>query len=206
MKHPCLRVLATIALVAGLLAGSAAPAAACSCAEMNFDEQLAAADLAFVGSLVERGPEDLMVVVEYRFAVELWLAGPETGSEVVVVAPSQGSACGFVLALGERAVVFAQRSSVGRYVGGQCGTVPVPSEPPTGRVPLAPDPTGGRQVEPTVTTPPPAALGEDLAVPESDSGSRAWPWVAAEVAALGLAVSVHAATRPGRRDRPTSRR
>jgi hypothetical protein len=101
-----MRLLA-IGLVASVLVVTrAGEASACSCAPLQPAEALADFDAAFVGTLVDfPSPATFVEKAPYTFEVEKWVKG-DLGTEVVVFAPSQGSACGFEAPVGERVGVF----------------------------------------------------------------------------------------------------
>ena len=104
-------------LVVGLIASvlvvtRAGEASACSCASITPAVALEETDLAFVGTLVDR-PQSEMPYVEdapYSFEVEAWVKG-DLGSEVVVHAPNQGSACGIEAPVGERVGLFVNEEN-----------------------------------------------------------------------------------------------
>ena len=100
--------LLVIGLIATVLVVTrAGEASACSCAPLTPSVALEEADAAFVGTLIDR-PDSEMTFVEdapYTFEVESWVKGG-FGSDVVVHAPNQGSACGIEAPVGERVGLF----------------------------------------------------------------------------------------------------
>ncbi len=116
--------LVLVCLIASVLVTApAGVASACSCATLEPAEALAFHDAAFVGRLVERPSSDgpYREDAPYVFEVETWVKD-DLGSEIVVYAPNQGSACGFEAAIGERVGVLVMVSG-GKARGGLCSTV-----------------------------------------------------------------------------------
>jgi hypothetical protein len=102
-----LKRLLAIGLVACVLVVTrAGEASACSCASLQPADALADFDAAFVGTLIgSPSPTTFVEKAPYTFEVEQWVKG-DLGTQVVVFAPSQGSACGFEAPVGERVGVF----------------------------------------------------------------------------------------------------
>jgi hypothetical protein len=100
-----LRLLAVLALLAGgLVLGSAAPAAACSCVRLSPEEYADRADVAFVGNATSERATDGEVV--YRFTVATVHAGQVSRTQDVV-APRTGSSCDQRLPLDRELLVLA---------------------------------------------------------------------------------------------------
>jgi hypothetical protein len=115
------RLLAVLALLAGgLVLGSAAPAAACSCARLSPEEYAARADVAFVGTATDERATDGEVV--YRFTVETVHAGQVSRTHDVV-APRTGSTCDQRLPLDRELLVLGTLDDRGRPVLQDCQDV-----------------------------------------------------------------------------------
>lgn len=115
------RLLAVLALLAGgLVLGSAAPAAACSCARLSPEEYAARADVAFVGTATDERAADGEVV--YRFTVETVHAGRVSRMQDVV-APRTGSTCDQRLPLDRELLVLGTLDARGRPVLQDCQDV-----------------------------------------------------------------------------------
>jgi hypothetical protein len=100
--------LLVIGLIATVLVVTrAGEASACSCAAITPVVALEEADAAFVGTLIDRPGSEMNFVEDapYTFEVESWVKG-DFGSEVVVHAPNQGSACGIEAPVGDRIGLF----------------------------------------------------------------------------------------------------
>ena len=102
-----LKRLLVIGLIACVLVVTrGGEASACSCRSLQPADALSEFDAAFVGTLVDSpSPANFVEKAPYTFEVETWVKG-DLGTEVVVFAPSQGSACGFEAPMGERVGVF----------------------------------------------------------------------------------------------------
>ena len=98
-------------------------ASACSCYALQPAEAVAEFDAAFVGRMVDRPTSGMPFTeeAEYRFEVDEWVKGG-LGSDLVVFAPNQGSACGFEVPLGERVGVLLTVVN-GKAKGNLCTTV-----------------------------------------------------------------------------------
>lgn len=115
-------------LVVGLIASvlvvtRAGEASACSCVALQPATALEEFDGAFVGTIVDR-PLLQMPFTEdapFTFEVETWVKG-DLGTELVVYAPNQGSACGFEAPVGERVGVLINVED-GKARGNLCTTV-----------------------------------------------------------------------------------
>jgi hypothetical protein len=116
-----------VAALAGLalaLAGPAAPAWACSCLRVTPAEALAAADLAFSGTVTEiaqttgTGSSGGMPVLAVTMDVSSVWKGPVAGS-LVVETPTDSPACGFPFAVGETYLVYANEAG-GHWSTGLC--------------------------------------------------------------------------------------
>ncbi|MBU1493877.1 MAG: hypothetical protein KJ956_07915 [Actinobacteria bacterium] len=121
MRHrrAALSGVASWLLLFGLLA-FATPAWACSCARIDPAQGLADFPAAFVGTFIAKeSSNDLQAV--YTFEVEQWVKG-DLGPTVEVRAPSQGSACGYEFAPGQRMASFL-RVEDGIPTGGLCQTM-----------------------------------------------------------------------------------
>jgi hypothetical protein len=118
-----LKRLLVIGLIACVLVVTrAGEASACSCLSLQPADALADFDAAFVGTLVDSpSPAQFVEKAPYTFAVEKWVKG-DLGTEVVVFAPSQGSACGFEAPIGERVGVFVTIEG-GTPTGSLCSMV-----------------------------------------------------------------------------------
>lgn len=116
--------LLVIGLIASVLVVTrAGEASACSCVPLQPAAAVEKYDAAFVGILVDR-PSSMMPFTEeapYLFEVEVWVKD-DLGSELVVLAPNQGSACGFEAPLGERVGVLLTVED-GKAKGNLCTTV-----------------------------------------------------------------------------------
>ena len=134
-----LLVLGLIATV--LVVTRAGEASACSCASITPSVALDEADAAFVGTLIDRPGSETTFVEDapYTFEVESWVKG-DFGSEVVVHAPNQGSACGIEAPVGERVGLFVSEQS-GVLTSNLCAMVD-PDLLLAGDSPMAIDGTG----------------------------------------------------------------
>lgn len=111
--------IASWLLLLGMLA-FAAPAWACSCFRIDPGQGLAEFPAAFIGRFVAKESLSNSEAV-YTFEVEQWVKG-DLGPTVDVRAPSQGSACGYEFAPGQRMASFL-RVEAGIPTGGLCLTV-----------------------------------------------------------------------------------
>jgi len=123
-------LVATVAAALGLLAATAPPASACSCAIRGMSDFADTADAVFTGAPVERfGQEDVGSDVRYTFRVDAVYGGQVPGTATVTTG-SQSSACGLPgLELDERYVVYASESRGGQYSISLCGGTRQVSEP-----------------------------------------------------------------------------
>ena len=134
--------LLVIGLVATVLVVTrAGEASACSCAPLTPAVALEEADAAFVGTLIDRPGSEMTLVEDapYTFEVESWVKG-DFGSEVVVHAPNQGSACGIEAPVGDRVGLFVTEED-GELSSSLCAMVD-PDLLLAGDSPLAIDGTG----------------------------------------------------------------
>ena len=134
-----LMVIGLIATV--LVVTRAGEASACSCAPLTPAVALEGADAAFVGTLIDRPGSETTFVEDapYTFEVESWVKG-DFGSEVVVHAPNQGSACGIEAPVGDRVGLFVTEEN-GELSSSLCAMVD-PDLLLAGDSPLAIDGTG----------------------------------------------------------------
>jgi hypothetical protein len=98
-----MRKLAALVLLA--LVG-AAEAYACSCAPVELERDLPAADAAIIGSVLERSVSG--GTATYLFRVEQVYKG-EVDSRAEVQTPASGAACGLELAVGDRVGLLLTR-------------------------------------------------------------------------------------------------
>ena len=84
-----------------------AEAYACSCAPVDLERDLPAADAAIIGSVLERNGSG--GTATYRFRVEQVYKGADVDSRVDVVTPASGAACGLELAVGDRVGLLLTR-------------------------------------------------------------------------------------------------
>ena len=134
--------LLVIGLIATVLVVTrAGEASACSCAPLTPAVALEEADAAFVGTLIDRPGSETTFVEDapYTFEVESWVKG-DFGSEVVVHAPNQGSACGIEAPVGDRVGLFVTEEN-GELSSSLCAMVD-PDLLLAGDSPLAIDGTG----------------------------------------------------------------
>lgn len=103
-----LAAVSVAALIAAVLAVTAEPARACSCAVLDPRDTLAHADGAFIGVLVERGKETNGIVT-LVFRVEERIKGA-LGETVSVRTASNGAACGIEARVGSRIGLFLERA------------------------------------------------------------------------------------------------
>jgi Tissue inhibitor of metalloproteinase len=128
-----LRLVAALALVAGLSAVPIAQVAACSCMALGPEEAAQMADVAFAGTVVseEVGAADpaapMAAPVRYTFAVD-GVAKGDVAAEVSIVAGGDSAMCGMTFAKDERWLVFGTVQD-GRLTTGLCA----------GNLPLQPD-------------------------------------------------------------------
>jgi len=157
------RILTALAVASALLAVPIATVNACSCVGFTVQEAVAAADIAFVGTLTATSAEpdpNSMEPITWRFDVER--ANREvSGAKIDISAPvDSGANCGVSFGIGERWLVLASRIE-GSLTSSSCA----------GNVPMsAADPQLAAFVEEAmapVSTPPPAAAPE--AAPSASS-------------------------------------
>ena len=121
-------LLVVLALGGAVALGDQA-AFGCSCVGVPAKDQLAAADGAFVGTVIERrdpragapGPQSSADPVDVVFRVERAYKG-DLGDEVVVQTNRFGASCGIEAEVGERIGLVMDRED-GRWTGGLCGQV-----------------------------------------------------------------------------------
>jgi hypothetical protein len=106
-----LRVLGAIALAVGLLVAPAATVNACSCVFAGYEEAIAAADVAFIGTVVAKDGlppfgGDIMPTARHAFDVTRSKA-PMHSPFSLEVADGSGSSCGLTMSIGEEWVVIA---------------------------------------------------------------------------------------------------
>lgn len=99
------RATAIASLVAVLIALTARPAAACSCAAVDLREGLLERDGAFVGELIGRGGWPWSSTSTFTFGVERSLKG-DFGDVVDVESSSNGASCGLEVEEGQRIGLF----------------------------------------------------------------------------------------------------
>lgn len=112
--------LCVLVLVVATLAGSIAPAGACSCIPPNPWRYLQQADGAFVGRLVSREETSNGRAV-LVFSVERSVKG-RLGATVEVETANNGAACGIETSVGQRIGLFLMREG-GRWTGHLCWQV-----------------------------------------------------------------------------------
>jgi hypothetical protein len=148
---------------------AAAPASACSCAQVSADQILADADYAFVGRVVEEDVRSSDQNTVQTFAVERVAKGDvgPTFRLVAQIGPWGANSCAVLFPHDKRVGVTVFRSATGSYSTSGCSQID-----PDALLELA---DGGR---------PPSATGASgvPAVPETVLGLPPW------VAALGLGV------------------
>lgn len=134
--------LAGVVAAAAVVAATASPALACSCAVPDPRILLSEADGAFVGRLQSR--RDLGDGrAQFTFRVERSVKG-DLGQTVVVESASNGAACGLETTIGARIGLFLDRDA-GRWKSSLCWQVDAddlvaatrPLPPPNGRGPAA---------------------------------------------------------------------
>lgn len=187
MPRPILLLVVVTAVVLGR---SPDPAGACTCFEQTVDEQVAAADVVFVGEVVDQEPSgrsEVFDAVRNRLAVERVYAGEVEAEVDVLAGVSAGGSCEYGFAPG-RYLVFARQEDDGLHtdwcsgnvVLGAGGTAPAAlgsGEPP---LPLPPEPP--------------------VSPPEGDDGSALAPWpLRIAVSGVGIAIGVGAVTLVRRR-------
>ncbi len=133
--------LAGVVAAVAVVAATATPAHACSCAMPDPRSLLAQTDGAFVGRLIER--RDLGDGrARFTFRVERGVKGA-LGSTVDVESASDGAACGLETTVGARIGLFLERDG-GRWTSSLCWQVSpgdllaaaLPLPPPNGRGPV----------------------------------------------------------------------
>ncbi len=112
--------VAAIAALVGLTATPPMLAAACSCGDLSVAQQLAAADLVFIGAAVDARPAARAIdPVQFLFAVEEVRKGPTLASAVVSTNRG-GAACGAGFTVDSRWLVYASRGANGAYSTSLC--------------------------------------------------------------------------------------
>jgi hypothetical protein len=116
------RILILLAVVGSILAVGAAPASACSCAQMSAAELLEIADAAFIGTAVavddqgsaSSGDHDRFISggSTYRFEVEQVVKG-ELPASIEVATPPDAGACGASFPLDRRSAVLVHHDGDG---------------------------------------------------------------------------------------------
>ncbi len=132
--------LAGVVAAVAVVAATATPAHACSCAMPDPRSLLAQTDGAFVGRLIERRDLGDGRAV-FTFRVERRVKGA-MGTTVDVESASNGAACGLETTIGARIGLFLERSA-GRWTSSLCWQVSPddllaaaqPLPPPNGRGP-----------------------------------------------------------------------
>lgn len=187
------RILTALAVAAAMLAVPIATVQACSCMAFTVQEAVAAADIAFVGTLTRTSatpdPSD-MEPITWRFAVER--ANREvSGGAIDISAPADsGANCGVSFGIGERWLVLASRIE-GSLTSSSCsGNVPMSAAEPQvtafieqAMAPVStPPPVAPAEAAPPATSLPLIPIGIGIAV------------VALVVAALGVLYARRSAT------------
>jgi hypothetical protein len=115
------RIRATLVL-ALLLTLLVTPAArACSCSQYDPRDALAAADGAFIGSLVSVGPADEQELAIYTFDVEKVVKG-DIGATIDIQAGASDGNCAFSVQAGDRIGLFASHYE-GQWASGLCSQI-----------------------------------------------------------------------------------
>lgn len=127
----CRLTLVVVLALGGALVLGAQAAFGCSCVAVPAKDKLAAADAAFVGTVIERRdarprpapgePISSDDPVDVRFRVERAYKG-ELGDEVVVRTSALGASCGLEAEVGERIGLVVDREDA-RWEGGLCDQV-----------------------------------------------------------------------------------
>ncbi len=107
MRRLLVRSTIAAALTISTLAAPAATVHACSCMTFSAAEAVAAADLAFVGTVSDAAPggqDPAMGMALVRYAFEVERASEQVGPMMEVVSHDDpgGAACGFAFGVGER--------------------------------------------------------------------------------------------------------
>lgn len=143
IRHVLVLLLAATAAAAMSLA-TISSVLACSCASLAGADNLAHADVAFVGVVTEQSPgtvpEPQFRLTAYTFVVEEVRKGPVARS-VIVLSSQDGASCGAGFAVADRWLVFA-RLQDGALSSGLCdgnerlaaNVRPLPPAPSTGAV------------------------------------------------------------------------
>ncbi len=109
--RPMSRVLAAFALAVGTTALPATTAFACSCAFFGYEEAIAAADVAFIGTVVAEEGEQVIELEQFptaRTAFEVSHSKESMASPFVLdVASGGGASCGLDMSIGEEWLVIA---------------------------------------------------------------------------------------------------
>lgn len=114
----CCRHMKSIFRIAIIVCVLLAPSVAdcCSCLPITFDEQIASADLVFVGKVVSRvlrkppGSDPRMAGDEtavHRLAVSRWYKGQVRMDTITVESSAHGSSCGVYMNAGTSCIVYA---------------------------------------------------------------------------------------------------
>lgn len=121
--RPMRRVVLLVGLVFGLMAFPASRVAACSCAGFGtIEEVVAAADLAFIGTVLDATdvaaqPKDFGGLVRYAFDVERASAATDAIVHVHSLDDPGGAACGFSFGVGQRWFVSTHRVDGALHTG-----------------------------------------------------------------------------------------
>lgn len=128
MRARFLRQFALSAIIAaGVVSGSAQPAAACSCIYTEAADAARSADVVFEGTVLappehvraQLGIEDYSGAVRFRFAVARYFKG-QRGEEAVVYTIDQESACGRSYAPGGTYLIYGRLLSNGLLTDSLC--------------------------------------------------------------------------------------
>ena len=185
------RILLACILALGLSTVPLATVRACSCAMPGAPEDIAAtSELAFVGTVVDAGPGvETMLGRTVAYAFDVERASVDAPAELVVHAVEEGSACGFVFAVGERWFVSASTLD-GTLSTGLCSGNVRSDEMAEGQL--------ERVLELLPVVPPPVAKADDATA----SGPPAWmPFAIAGLGVIALVGVMIVAFRREPRDR-----
>ena len=149
-------VLALMAVVTTLLVLVPRPAAACSCLAQADDQLLAQADAAFVGTALSRresatstsAPTILTGPIVYTFSVEKVVKGTVGSARQEVRTGPNSAACGASFDIGQRYLVFAQRTPEGDLQTSLCSGNRLATEQ-LGTTTVAPPTTVGNRAGPS---------------------------------------------------------
>jgi hypothetical protein len=108
-----------LVLLAVLSLAAAADASACSCAPVDLERDLPAADGAMIGTVLERTVEG--ATATYLFRVEQVYKG-DVDSRAEVVTPASGASCGLEAAVGDRLGLLLTRDG-DEWTSGLCSQV-----------------------------------------------------------------------------------